>query len=77
MKLNEMGFFEVISFLLVHMFRYEVVLMLAIVALAAWRLSTVLAKHNARYLETRLAQRLSWGCLLTIVVLVVSRYFLL
>lgn len=77
MKLNEMGLGEVIVFLLVHMFRYEILLMLAAVAVAAWRLSTVLAKHNARYRETLFAQRLSWGCLLTIVILFVSRLFLL
>ena len=50
-----------LTFVISHMFRYEVQLMLFLTAVASWLLSTVLAKHNGRMREERLARRIAQG----------------
>ena len=50
-----------LTFVISHMFRYEVQLMLLLAAVASWQLSMVLAKHNGRMREERLARWIAQG----------------
>jgi hypothetical protein len=45
-----------IAFLLVHVTNYELQLVLWVAVAASWRLATVLARHNARLREAKLAR---------------------
>ncbi len=66
-----------IKFLLVHMFRYEVLLVLFLTGIAALRLATVLSKHNRRDREATFSKRLSMGCFASMLFLFLARQMLL
>jgi len=48
-----------LSYLLVHMAKFEFYTVLLATALASWHLATVLDKHNARLKEAKLARRIA------------------
>ncbi len=54
-----------IAFLLVHVTNFELQLVLWAVIVASWRLAAVLAGHDARLREARLARRVAafYACL--------------
>ena len=66
-----------IKFLLVHMFRYEVLLVLFLTGIAALQLATVLSKHNRRDREVNFSKHLSIMCLVLILFLFLARQMLL
>ena len=60
---------DTLTFIIPHMFRYEVQLMLFLAAVASWQLSMVLAKHNGRMREEQLARRIAYGLVMTMVII--------
>ncbi len=68
---------DTIKFLLVHMFRYEVLFVLLLTGIAALTLARVLSKHNARDREATFSKWLSMGCFVTMLLLVVARHMVL
>ena len=60
---------DTLTFIIPHMFRYEVQLMLFLAAVASWQLSMVLAKHNGRMREERLARRICQGLFMFMAIL--------
>lgn len=61
-------------FIIVHMFWFELPLVLIFTALASWRLATVMGKHDARGKEAKLARNVAlFYVALTVILGLVSK----
>jgi len=64
------------KFIIVHMIQYELFLVFLVTGAGAWHLSNMLSKHNDRQRDATFSRRISWACLLLMIVFFALRQFL-
>lgn len=64
------------KFIILHMIQTELLVAFVIAAICSWHLANLLAKHNNRLSDAVFSRRISYACMLLMVICVVLRQIL-